>query len=433
MSEMSGVFAINKPSGIASAKFLSKVQEIFTNSPNFSGHLSKLQGEKVKEIQKNGGKASRRKLRSVLKVKMGHGGTLDPLASGVLVIGVNQGTKKLQNYLNGSIKTYETEALFGYSTTTGDVEGEILTKTGVKHITKEQVSEIPSKFIGDLRQTPPIFAALKMNGKPLYEYARENIPLPKEIKSRLVKVYSLDVFDDTLSYDHQYDKLSDSEMIQELSKNPTLNENKLYFSKQYMESIGKNEEEPIEVGLTEPFEEQEKLPLLHFKAQVSSGTYIRSLISDVGKSVGSSAYMVKLIREQQAEWVLGKNVLELEDFLNRPHEVWGKVLSQVFEKGGEEISDIKSLFQEAEEEFKLKQLTAENTAEEKSDETSNVAGIIDESTQGSEILSTEIEEAKVDGVQQPNQQTQSEQEDTEQPASKKRKFEDEEANPTNAK
>jgi hypothetical protein len=143
--------------------------------------------------------------------------------------------------------------------------------------------------------------------------------------------------------------------------------------------------------------------------------------------------MVKLIREQQAEWVLGKNVLELEDFLNRPHEVWGKVLSQVFEKGGEEISDIKSLFQEAEEEFKLKQLTAENTAEEKSDETSNVAGIIDESTQGSEILSTEIEEAKVDGVQQPNQQTQSEQEDTEQPASKKRKFEDEEANPTNAK
>lgn len=340
MAEMSGVFAINKPSGISSSKFLAQVQDIFTNSPNFSGYLSTLQGEKVKELQKSGQKASRRKLRSVLKVKMGHGGTLDPLASGILVVGVNKGTKLLQNYLTGSIKTYETQAVIGMCTTTGDVEGEIISKNGVKHITQDMINEIPKKFIGELKQTPPIYAALKMNGKPLYEYARENKPLPKEIKPRIVNIYSLDILSELKC--EPYEKLNESKDL----NIPTLNEDKLYYSKEY-----KPDGEAVEV-LLKPFDTDE-LPSFKFKTQVSSGTYIRSLISDIGKSLESSAYMVALKRSQQAEWELGKNVFEMED-LKRKDQVWGKVLSQVFANSD---VDVAKLFEEAEEEFKVEPST----------------------------------------------------------------------------
>lgn len=142
------------------------------------------------------------------KIKIGHGGTLDPMASGVLVVGVGLGTKKLQYYLSECQKTYETKALLGISTTTGDAEGEIITKTNVDHITPELVKQTVKKFVGDIKQTPPIFSALKVNGKPLYEYARQGLPLPKEIKVREVRINDIKVIDDDLlSTDHEFTKL----------------------------------------------------------------------------------------------------------------------------------------------------------------------------------------------------------------------------------
>jgi tRNA pseudouridine55 synthase len=352
---MNGVFAINKPSGITSAQFLARIQQIFTSSSVFAGDLAQLRGAKVEQLQREGQKASRRKLRKVMKVKMGHGGTLDPLASGVLVVGVGKGTKRLQDYLNGSVKVYETEALFGASTTTGDVEGELLTRAGTKHLTKEQLDALPEMFIGHTKQTPPIFAALKMNGKPLYEYAREGLPLPRAIEPRQVQIYELDIFDDSLTLNHSYDfiksVLVEGERIEEkLASNQTLNDSRVYLSKEYSEKNGLQEE--FEVGKLQEVTEAErsdnfKAPLLHLKTKVSSGTYIRSLISDIGRVLKTNAYMVKLVRAQQAEWELGKNVFNMEDF-ERDEAVWGKVLSQVFQKGGREIDDISSLFTQAE-------------------------------------------------------------------------------------
>ena len=119
---MNGVFAINKPSGVSSAQFLDRLQKVLTDSDVFAKDLEDAREAMRKNLSSDKKWSQTRiasKMRN-LKIKMGHGGTLDPLASGVLVIGVGLGTKKLQFFLTQCRKTYETKALFGIPPTTGD-------------------------------------------------------------------------------------------------------------------------------------------------------------------------------------------------------------------------------------------------------------------------------------------------------------------------
>ncbi|KAK6205491.1 pseudouridine synthase [Scheffersomyces amazonensis] len=364
---MNGIFAVYKPSGVSSASFLQDVQDVFTKSSVFEPHLEAAKNAVRFNLgtNKRMSKEKIEKKANQLKVKIGHGGTLDPLASGVLVVGVGSGTKKLSHYLLECEKTYEAKALFGISTTTGDSEGEIITQNAIDHITKEAINETAKKFIGDLKQTPPIFSSLKVNGKPLYEYAREGIPLPTAIKVREVKVKDFKIFEeDSLRTDHEFKKL-ESELDENgvpkehgLANNPTLNDSPLYFSTQYLEEAQKNNL-PTEVGNPRQLKENEslpeKLPLVHFIADVSSGTYIRSLISDFGRALESSAYMVELIRKKQSEWELGKNVFTIEDFTTRDEKVWGPVLEKVLELGGD--INVAKAFEEATAKLKAKEVS----------------------------------------------------------------------------
>lgn len=372
---MNGIFAIEKPSGISSNQFMMQIQKIFNNSAVFSKEIQRATAERRMQFeQQTGKKASKRKLRKVSKVKMGHGGTLDPLASGVLVLGVGTGTKQLANYLSGTVKVYESEALFGISTTSGDSEGEILSKNSVKHLTFEDVKTVEEKLKGTLKQTPPIYSALKMNGKSLHEYAREGKPLPRAIEPRQVQIYNLEVLPDTLSQDHDYKLLksedqSGSQIVKDLNANMLFDT--LYFSKEYVEK-NKLESEVANVEPAIPLSEEEKheieqlgddykAPLLHVKAEVSSGTYIRSLISDIGKALRSSCYMTKLIRIQQQDWSLEKgNVFKINDFTDRDEKVWTKVLEKVMEKGAsvniiEELENAEAEHKAQVAELKLKQ------------------------------------------------------------------------------
>lgn len=338
---MNGIFAVEKPSGITSSKFIGELQSIFTRSRIFEQDLVYARDMVMKNLStdKSWSKDRIQKKASKIKVKIGHGGTLDPLASGVLVIGVGSGTKKLQYYLGECNKTYETKALLGISTTTGDSEGEILTKNQINHISRESVKDSVAKFIGDLKQTPPIFLALKMNGKPLYDYAREGKPLPFPIKTRDVKVYDIKVVeDDLLTTEHDFATLK-SELDENgqpkenlLVNNPTLNDSPLYYSSQYLDKCGENSNIEPPILLDENDLLPVKLPLVHFVVDVSSGTYIRSLISDIGRSLRSSAYMVELKRLKQSDWELGKNVFKYEDF-QKDETVWGPVLKEILEKG----------------------------------------------------------------------------------------------------
>ena len=378
---MNGIFAIEKPSGITSNQFMMRLQQILTNSQVFSKDIQRATSERMKQFQEQTGKkASKRKLRKVSKVKMGHGGTLDPLASGVLVIGIGTGTKKLAEYLSGTVKVYESEALFGVSTTSGDVEGEILSRNSVNHLRMEDLKKVEEKFVGSLKQTPPIYAALKMDGKPLHEYAREGKPLPRAIEPRQVTVYDLQVMNDSLTKNHGYPFMRPSgEALETLQKlNTSMLDDTLYFSKEYCEKQGwDNEEARVEkpIPLTEQeSEEIEKqgdkyrAPLLHFKSKVSSGTYIRSLISDIGKAMMSSCYMVKLIRVQQKDWSLeSQNVFQLTDFTDRDEKIWSKVLGLVLEKGSE--VNIADEFLKAQKESEQEAKTLETQREEDANET----------------------------------------------------------------
>ncbi|WEJ96231.1 pseudouridine synthase pus4 [Yamadazyma tenuis] len=338
---MHGIFAIDKPSGISSSRCISDLQHIFTNSAIFQDDLNEMKDNAIKNLStdKSWSKERINKKVSKIKIKIGHGGTLDPLASGVLVVGLGSGTKRLQHYLGECNKVYETKALLGISTTTGDSEGEILTRNQVDHITADTVKQSVQRFIGDIKQTPPIFSALKMNGKPLYDYAREGKPLPFPIKTRDVKVPNIFIHPDhLLSREHGFEpiksQLDDNGEPKEnaLFNNPTLNDSPLYFSSQYLQKC-EDEGLPKTVGpprLTK--EPQDRLPMVHLTCDVSSGTYIRSLISDIGRAMESSAYMVELIRVEQSEWKLGKNTFKFEDF-HQPESVWAPVLKRVLEEG----------------------------------------------------------------------------------------------------
>lgn len=341
---MNGVFAVYKPSGISSAKYIGELQELFTKSKTFAPDLKAMKEKVLYDLSRDKKWKNRaQKKADNTKIKIGHGGTLDPMASGVLVVGVGLGTKKLQYYLSECQKTYETKALLGISTTTGDAEGEIITKTKVDYITPELVKLTVKKFVGDIKQTPPIFSALKVNGKPLYEYAREGLPLPTQIKVRDVRVNDIKVIDDDLlSTDHEFKKL-ESELDENgvpkehgLMNNPTLNDSPLYYSKEHLETSENDLADVKPKLLADDEHHPEKLPLIHFISDVSSGTYIRSLISDIGRALESSAYMVELIRVKQSEWQLDKNVFKMEDF-EKSEDVWGPILKKVLDQGGENI------------------------------------------------------------------------------------------------
>ncbi|MET3118293.1 tRNA pseudouridine55 synthase [Undibacterium sp. GrIS 1.8] len=128
--------------------------------------------------------------------KAGHTGTLDPFATGLLPLCFGEATKFSQDLLEAD-KTYQTIVHLGVSTTTGDTEGEIVESLSV-NVTEEQIHAALAQFRGDILQTPPMYSALKRDGKPLYEYARAGITLERE--ARPVTIHSLDF----VSYEAPY-------------------------------------------------------------------------------------------------------------------------------------------------------------------------------------------------------------------------------------
>jgi tRNA pseudouridine55 synthase len=182
--------AINKPMGMSSAQVIRDCQDIFKPSALFKPLLDQEHARRKQESKFQ--KQRRSKAKQEVRVKMGHGGTLDPLATGVLILGVGRGTKSLHDFLNCT-KAYETVVLFGASTDTYDRVGRIIKKGRYEDVTREAVERALADFRGRIRQMPPLYSALKMEGKPLYEYAREGKPIPREIETREVDVLDLEL------------------------------------------------------------------------------------------------------------------------------------------------------------------------------------------------------------------------------------------------
>ena len=119
--------------------------------------------------------------------KVGHAGTLDPFATGVLPVAVGRATKFLE-YISDCDKSYRAEVLFGVETSTGDITGEVLNQVECQPNMLVEVDKILSSFVGTIQQTPPKYSAIKINGRKAYELARKNVDF--ELPSREVTIYS---------------------------------------------------------------------------------------------------------------------------------------------------------------------------------------------------------------------------------------------------
>ncbi|MCF7848610.1 MAG: tRNA pseudouridine(55) synthase TruB [Kiritimatiellales bacterium] len=124
--------------------------------------------------------------------KVGHGGTLDPLATGLLVLLIGRGTK-LSDRIMGGDKVYEGIIRLGIATSTQDRDGEVLAEKDASHITREQAEAAISKYIGDIQQMPPMVSAIKKDGVPLYKLARKGVEIERE--TRPIHVFSFDVLE----------------------------------------------------------------------------------------------------------------------------------------------------------------------------------------------------------------------------------------------
>lgn len=180
------------------------------------------------------------KLRKILRTKkVGHTGTLDPGVEGVLPICIGQATR-IAEYLTDAGKTYEAIISIGRTTTTEDAEGETVAEDpSVKKVSRERLQEVLASLTGVIEQTPPMFSAVKVNGKRLYEYARKGETV--ERPTRQVTIYALELLDDNESYEGQ----------------------EITF--------------PVRIDC-------------------SKGTYIRTLAVQIGEALGYPAHMKELVR-----------------------------------------------------------------------------------------------------------------------------------------
>lgn len=306
-------------------------------------------------------------------MKIGHGGTLDPLATGVLIAGVGKGTKSLNDFL-GCTKSYETVVLFGAETDTYDRMGKIVRRTPYEHITREAVEKALDQFRGKIMQRPPIFSALRIDGKRLYEYAREGKMPPVEIKSRPVETLELKIVEWYEPGTHEYkwpeaemtgdekiiaEKLLDKEAEASLESEGTDQEASSAKRKTPPAADSpKAEDQEVakkqkvsEDGAAQPAAPESAAPApatadtpteqtdqprpqpaaVKIHMTVTSGFYVRSLAHDLGKAVGSCALMSELVRSRQAEFDLKpENVLEYKD-LEQGEEVWGPKVQRFLE------------------------------------------------------------------------------------------------------
>jgi tRNA pseudouridine55 synthase len=221
---MNGILLVDKPAGWTSFDVVNKVRRLVETSGLYSGNKKRF--------------------------PVGHTGTLDPLATGLLVLMLGTYTKQVPGFTKLD-KTYEVTMRLGQTSTTGDEEGEKTAGSDIRP-TKEEIHIALARFEGDIMQTPPAFSAIKINGQKAYNLARKG--QTPELKPRPVHIERL-----------------------------------------------------ILTGYT--------YPDVQFVAHVSSGTYIRSLVEDVGKVLGTGAYMAALRRTRVGKFSL-ENAISVPEGLN---------------------------------------------------------------------------------------------------------------------
>lgn len=193
--------------------------------------------------------------------KVGHTGTLDPMAKGVLVLALGT-SLKIVNNITCLDKEYITKITLGIKTDTLDNTGKIISKEKINNIDVKQIDKVLNSFLGDYHMQVPLYSAVKVNGKKLYEYARNNIKV--ELPYKDVKIYEIERISDLI---YENDKIS-----------------------------------------------------FKFKCKVSKGTYIRSLINDIAKKLNTIGIMSELTRIKQGKFSI-EDCYTLEDVKNGKYKL----------------------------------------------------------------------------------------------------------------
>ncbi|PSK42958.1 hypothetical protein B9Z65_6912 [Elsinoe australis] len=187
---LDGVFAVNKPTGMTSAYLCNEIKHKLTRSSLFAPAVGAQTARR--DEQKQRGQKLSRKMRHSNQVKIGHGGTLDPAASGVISFGVGDGTKALNFLQKGAKKGYEAVLLFGAATDSFDMEGKVVGRKGWEKVTREAVEAKLDEFRGKVMQRPSVYSALSRGGMRMYEYARQGKEIP-ELEKREMFVTELEI------------------------------------------------------------------------------------------------------------------------------------------------------------------------------------------------------------------------------------------------
>lgn len=209
-----------------------------------------------------------RKLKKILRTKkIGHTGTLDPLASGVMLVCVGKSTKLAQD-LEAKDKVYVADFDIGYATDTYDTEGKKIAENHIE-VSKENLIEATKKFLGSIKQVPPMYSAIKMDGKKLYDLARKGIEV--ERSERDVKIEYINIL-----------------------------------------NFGENKAQ--------------------IQTKVSKGCYIRSLIYDIGKDLGTYATMTELLRIAVGDYSLEQayTLEEIENLITKNNFEFLKTVEEIF-------------------------------------------------------------------------------------------------------
>lgn len=303
---VSGVVGIVKPSGPTSMSLLDALKPLLAASKVFqdvSAHTGSGRPGRNRRKRFRGGDGS------AGTPKLGQGGTLDPLADGVLVIGIGAGTKRLQDFLACS-KEYRTVGLLGASTLSYDSEDPILQRAAFDHVTPDVIRDILPSFRGKQNQLPPLFSAVKVDGKRLFDYAREGKDLPRPIEGRSIEIQNIALADWKPAGEHTF-----HEPARECS------EEERTIAIRARQLAGLEDGQGAEGGEEQrPTEKAKPAPAFTLDMTVSSGTYVRSVVHDIGLKAGSAAHVVKLTRTRQGKWVVpgyeevkGKSVSSTEE------------------------------------------------------------------------------------------------------------------------
>lgn len=238
------------------------------------------------------------------KLKVGHAGTLDPLATGVMIVCTGRATKRIDE-LQAQTKEYVATLRLGATTPSFDLEHPIDAYYPTDHITREQVEQILQTFLGRIEQVPPTYSAVKVDGKRAYDLARKEKDV--ELKPKILVIDEIELLECKLNEDHNTPVSSEGSPYSSLQGEA---EN-LHSSLSAIPRTGMRNKAFLTAPIDAP--ETDTYPSITIRVVCSKGTYIRALARDIGKALGSGAHLTALRRTRVGD-VTADQCLPMDTF-----------------------------------------------------------------------------------------------------------------------